>query len=146
VADSGVGGQLDARAELLEAYCHARSEGCGRPVDREVLERSEAVSDTFLKRVVAVARELRGDGSRLLSALRDRSDPRLRGFRTSSAEALEEFLSREGFLDERALLSQSEVTVRLLATPAAVQLPEGIAAACSHRWWQLSPSRPTRDT
>ncbi|MBW2446971.1 MAG: hypothetical protein JRG83_13710 [Deltaproteobacteria bacterium] len=134
----GTGRELDDRTELLEAFCEAYCEGRSRPVSRETLENSGAVSPTFFERVVEVNRELGEDPDQLLAALRARSDERLSGYRTRSTDDLEEFLLRDGILDRRPRLSSEEITGRLLASPAAVRLPEGLAAECAHRWWTLS--------
>jgi energy-coupling factor transporter ATP-binding protein EcfA2 len=135
-AAEGVGKQLDARAQLLEAFCHAWREGRGRPVDRDAIERG-GVSKHYLDDVVQIARELGGDGERLIEALRARSDERLRGFRTNAADGLEAFLIEEDYLDPRPILGESDVLGRMLATPAAAHLPEPVAAECAHRWWSL---------
>jgi exonuclease SbcC len=134
----GIGSQLGARAELLEAFCRAWREGRGSPVDRAALEQSGAVSPRYLEDVVAIARELGGDGERLIEALRDRDDPRLQGFRTKATNALEAFLTDEGHMDPRPTLDESEIVIRILATPAADRLPETVATECAHRWWSLS--------
>jgi len=140
-SSSPAGRELDDRIELLEVFCLAHREGRGRSVSREVLEKSGAVSNTFLERVRAVNRELEGDAEALLGALRARTDERLRGFREKSADDLEAFFLAEGYLDRRTCLSKPEITSRLLASPAAARLPEGRAAACAHRWWELASAR-----
>jgi len=132
------GGELDDRAELLAAFCEAWQVGRGRPVDREILERSGAVTDRFMEGVVAVARDLGGDPRLLIEALRERSDERLKGFQSQKTDQLEEFLVAEGHLDLREPLAPDEILARLLARPAAARLPEGRAAACCHRWVQLA--------
>jgi len=115
-AADGIGSQLDARAELLEAFCRAWREGRGSPVDRATVEESDVISERYLEDVVDIARELEGDGERLIEALRDRGDPRLQGFRTRVIAAFEAFLTDEGHLDPRPPLDESE---------------------CVHRWWRL---------
>ena len=106
-------------------------------MEREAVERSDAVSERYLDAVVEIARELGGDGQRLIEVLRARDDERLQGFRTKTAEGLEGFLVEEGYIDPRAILEQSDVAARVLATPAAARLPEPVAAECVHRWWSL---------
>lgn len=140
-AEEGAGSQLDARAELLEAFCRAWREGRGKPVDREALERSDAVSAHYLEDVVAIARELSGDGARLIAALHARDDERLRGFLSKKADALESFLVEEGYIDPRPIPGEPDVAVRAVATPAAARLPERLAAECLHRWWSLCQRR-----
>ena len=135
-----VGGQLGARVDLLEDFCRLWSEGRGRPVDRDVLEASGAVSDTFFERVVEVASELDGNAESLIQAMRLRQDERLGGYRKQAAEKLEVFLKEEGHIDRRPILAEDEISPRMMASPAAARLPGDLAADCVYRWWVLSGS------
>ncbi len=130
--------QIGLRLDLLEAFCGLWQEGRGRPVDRDVLIESGALSEVFLEKVIAVANELGGDPEQLVAMLRDRGDDRLRGFRTKSIEQLQEYLTENGILDHRPILTEDELLRRALTTPAANQLPEGVAKACLQRWWGWS--------
>lgn len=127
--------QIGLRLDLLEAFCGLWQEGRGRPVDRDVLIESGAVSKVFLEKVITIAKELSGDPQRLVAMLRDRGDDRLRGFRTKSIDQLQEYLTENGILDHRPILTKAELLRRALTTPAANQLPEGVAKACLQRWW-----------
>ena len=84
-----------------------------------------------------IADELGGDGARLIEALRTREDSRLQGFRTRAAEELEAFLTKEGYLDARRVLDESDIRSQLLASPAAARLPAEVVSAFSHRWWSF---------
>jgi energy-coupling factor transporter ATP-binding protein EcfA2 len=134
---SASGAQLDTRVALLEEFCRSWAEGRGRPLDRAAIERSGAIRERYLDDVVEIARELGGDAEQLITLLRERSDPRLQGFRAKAAESLEAFLTEEGYLDRRPVLSEPEIAVRVMATPAAADLPDALAGACVHRWWRL---------
>ncbi|MDZ7799624.1 MAG: hypothetical protein U5K81_02370 [Trueperaceae bacterium] len=89
---------LTARVAAARAWLQAWREGRGRPVDRAALERSGAVSETFLDRVDALAQELNGDAADLLDAL---EEGRVSGFRSDKREELASFLQQEGFVDPR---------------------------------------------
>ncbi len=134
------GGQLAARADLLDDFCRLWSEGRGRPVDRDVLYVSGAVTDTFFERVVEVAAEFEGNGKALVEAMRSRRDGRLSGYRNQAADKLETFLIDEGHIDHRPVLDEDEICARVMASPAAARLPGDLAAECVHRWWTLSES------
>ncbi len=138
VAGSPVGAQLGERARLLEAFCDGWLIGRGRALDRAAIERCAAVTEHFRDAVADIAAELGGDASQLIEVVHGRADERLRGFRGKNARALEAYLADEGYLDPREPLDESDLTARLLAVPAAGRLPEGMAAACAHRWWQLA--------
>ena len=103
---SASGAQLDTRAALLEEFCRSWAEGRGWPLDRAGIERSGAIRERYLDDVVDIARELGGDAEQLITLLRERSDPRLQGFRAKAAESLEAFLTKEGYLDRRPVLSE----------------------------------------
>ncbi len=135
---------ITARVDLLEAYCELWMQGKGRPVDRVVLEESDALSERFLEDAVAVAKGLNGDAKRLVTALEDNSDPRLRGFRKSNVEKLRHYLTETGHLDERPVLTENELRLAAQITPAAASLPHGVANDCLGRWWAWAQrsSRP----
>jgi len=91
--------RIQARATAVSAWRDAWSIGRGEPVDRATLEQSGAVSSNFIDGVSELASELDGDAEALLRELRTRDDERAKGFRTSKASALEEYLRAKGYLD-----------------------------------------------
>ena len=135
---STVGEQLETRIELLEIFTRLWREGRGRPVDREVLEASGVVSERFLDSVVEMAAELDGDAENLLRTLRERNDGRLRGFRSSVVDRLEEFFEEQGYLDPNPILEEADLIVRTQAAPAANRLSNEVVRNCLHRWWRLA--------
>jgi hypothetical protein len=143
-AQAPAGTQLDARAQLLEAFCDAWIEGRGRPVDREAIEASDAISERFLDDVVDIAREFAGDAVRLIESLSERSDERLGGFRAKSVEKFQEFLQEEGYLDPRLVLEEPELVARALASPATRDLPGNVCNELLHRWFALAGDRRGR--
>lgn len=127
--------EIDSRVSLLEVFCEAWNRGRSRAIDRDVLVESGAVSPRYLDDVVTIARELNGDPEKLLAALRERNDNRLRGFRQNSADALEGYLSDHRYLDGRQVLDVSDLTLRALTSPPANELPDGVARDLLSRWW-----------
>ncbi len=127
--------EIDSRVRLLEVFCEAWNQGKGRAVDRDVLVQNGALSERYLDDVVDIAAELGGDPKKLLAALRSRKDPRLKGFRESSADALEGYLRDNDYLDDRPVLGESKLRLRVLTSPLAKKLPDGVASACFSRWW-----------
>jgi hypothetical protein len=130
--------QLDDRAQLLDAFCRAWQEGRGKPVTREGIEESDAISDRYLDHIADIAQELNGDAEQLIEIVSTRGDARLQGSRTKAAEALQAYLTEHTYLDPRPVLAESDITTRVLMAPAAGRLPERVVAACIHRWWRLS--------
>jgi hypothetical protein len=144
VSASRVGRQLEDRIALFENFCLAWREGRGKRVARIEVEESGAISEHYLDAVVEMAESLDGDPRRLLAALRDRKEARLKGFRTSSLEKFERFLNDAGYLDDRPILIGSAISERALATPAASRLTAPLAAELIHLWWGLSENVRTR--
>ncbi|TDJ74325.1 MAG: hypothetical protein E2O39_05020 [Planctomycetota bacterium] len=141
----GAGEQLDARTRLLEVYCQVWAEGRGRPVGREAIEASKAITDNYLEVVVQIASAEQGDGERLLVVLLERDYPGLKGFRDKSRESLARYLAEEGYTDEQPILEAPEVELRMRAAPAAGELPEELTTRLVHTWCRLSPAQPLDD-
>ena len=133
--------EIAFRLDLLGVFCELWKQGRGRPVDRDALENSGALSERFLDDVVAIAKELDGNPETLLTMLGTNKDPRLKGFRRSSADSLERYLRENGYLDDRPVLIEDELRLRALTTPAANELPEGTANECLNRWWAWASGR-----
>ncbi len=127
--------EITARLELLEVFCELWTQGRSRPVDRAALEDSDALTERYLEDVVTIARELDGDPVRLLAALDEARDPRLRGFRQTSVERLQRYLTDAGYLDERPILTESDLTLRACITPVAARMPDRVTNDCLRRWW-----------
>ncbi len=126
--------EMGDRLNLLEVFCELWKQGRGKPVERDALVDSGALSGRYLDDVVEVARELDGDAERLLEALASRKDPRLKGFRSSNVDDLQNYLAEQEYLDDRPVLSESELRLRCMASPAANHLSAAVAAECVRRW------------
>lgn len=94
------------KTELLERYLQLYRQGRPRPIDRGVLEDSGAVSDSFIDSVSEKLRELNGDPSELLTALRNSE---VSGFRTNKMDDLEAFLLEKGYIDSREPLHKDMI-------------------------------------
>ena len=105
--------RLQALSGAMERLLGARRIGRGRPVDREALERSGAISQVFMERVEEKRQEVNGDAQRLIVAVDG-----LPRFRDDAVAAFREFLEREGYLDLREPLEEERVRVELLAALA----------------------------
>ena len=127
--------EIAFRLDLLEVFCELWKQGRGRPVDREAIENSGALSERYLGDVVAIADELCGDPEMLITVLETKEDPRLEGFRRSSFDNLDQYLRENGYIDDLPVLVENELELRALASPAANKLPNGVARDCVYRWW-----------
>jgi hypothetical protein len=118
-------------ADLVELARRGR----GRPVDREVLEASGAVSEVFIERATALAERLAGDAARLVQAI-DAGE--LKGFRSDKADDLRAWLTESGHLPEEEPLQPDELLTTLHLR--AQRLPEPperkVLADWISRWLQ----------
>ncbi|MCH8913936.1 MAG: hypothetical protein IIA33_10265, partial [Planctomycetes bacterium] len=130
--------QIAVRVELLEVFCELWRQGRGRPVDREALEASAALSERYLDDVATIAEEQGRDPERLLAFLGTSKDPRLKGFRKASTDGLERYLRDNAYLDDQPVLTETELRLRGLASPAANNLPDGVASDLLNRWGTLA--------
>lgn len=96
IGDDGLRMRLAERCAAARCWLEVWHRGRGRPVDRIALEASGAVTETFLDRVARVAEALRGDGARLIEALRDGE---VAQFRSRNIDELERWLHDEGYVD-----------------------------------------------
>ena len=139
--------EIGLRIDLLVVFCELWKQGRGRPVDTDALRDSDILSPRYFDDVVAIARELGGDARLLLATLDDRTDPRLKGFRWASVEALRNYLTERRYCDERPIFDEAELRLRALSSPAANELADGVASECLHRWWRWAqnPGSPAAE-
>jgi DNA repair exonuclease SbcCD ATPase subunit len=105
---------LNARIRVARVWVDVWQRGRGRPVDRNVLEASGAVTPKFIDPVAELAERLDGDPGALLASLENGGVAR---FQTNKLRELEAYLENEGYLDTRDPLdaAQRERTVLLEA-------------------------------
>lgn len=100
-----------AGARALTAAWQAWCIGRGRPVDRDVLIASGAISDAFLDRVAALAEEHAGDARGIIDALAAGRVPR---FRREAIRQLREYFEDHGYLDSRQPLDEDSIRAYVL--------------------------------
>src|SRR5699024_5023148 len=86
----------------------------GRPlrISREEIEDSGAVSDAHMENVMILLRDVDGNPQRLIEGLHERKVAR---FHTNKIEDLQEYLSRQGFLDEAQKMTKEQIRIALQA-------------------------------
>lgn len=112
--ETGMGGlipnSLARKVEALAGAAHATllrlRVGRNRPVDRNALAQSGAVSERFIEEVWEVADGASGDGVLLLEALEHRVVAK---FLQKNIQALREFLEESGYIDARPPLSATTI-------------------------------------
>lgn len=120
------GAALRRRIAGAEAWIEAWREGRGRPVGRDALEASGAVTGRFLPDVSALAESAAGGARALLQALGEGAVPR---FRTGSRRRLEEWFADHGYLADagRVPLDRAGLERRV----GAALLADGASAAAA---------------
>ncbi len=106
---------------LLESFVKAWSIGRGKPIDREALEESGAVSDTFIDDVTELAREVDGDASQLIERLQDGQVAR---FRTDKIEELAAYCEENGYIDPAPTRDRAEIRMRMTAMLVDMGCPQ----------------------
>lgn len=87
--------RLQARTRAAVAWFAAWGHGRGRPVDRIVLEQSDAVSETYIDEVTALAEQLNGDAAAIIERLEGKA---VSGFRSRKIDELRAFFEQRGYL------------------------------------------------
>ncbi|MCS3757344.1 uncharacterized protein YhaN [Salinibacter ruber] len=87
--------RLEALARAVEHWAAAWRVGRGPPVGRAALEATDAVSDTFIDDVTALAERVGGEAARILDGLRNGAVKR---FRSDKVDELEAYFRAEGHL------------------------------------------------
>ncbi|WP_227357545.1 AAA family ATPase [Haladaptatus salinisoli] len=98
-------------AEALDAFVAAWKVGRGKPVERQVLESSGAVSSRFIDEVVALAESVGNDGERVIDALRDGEVNR---FQTGKINDLETYFEDCGYIEPSASLDGDQIRIRVI--------------------------------
>ncbi len=104
---------LELRARALETMLSCWRVGRGEPIDRAVLEKTDAVSDTFIEEVTALARANDGNPQAVVDALVAGEVAR---FRTEKARALEAYLYEQGYLEDDNPLPDEEIRTATFRT------------------------------
>ncbi len=100
-----------ARGELWLGWLDGWRIGRARPVPREFLQASTAVSGNFLEQVEAVLEECGRDGVKLLEAIEAK---RVKGFRSNKRDQLRQEMEEAELLDPREPLTEDELITHTL--------------------------------
>ena len=117
-------GLLRLRIEGARAWIEAWREGRGRPVDREALAASGAITPVFIDRLVELAGEVDGDPRLLLRAMDTGAVPRFWG---RNRQRLEEWLRENAYLGDAEPLDDRGLERRVaMALTAHGAPPESV--------------------
>ena len=133
--DDGLAAVLDKRARAARAWQDRWRRGHVPPVTPALLEKSDAISDTFSEPVIRLNEALGGNARALIDALRE---GRVSRFRGDKADQLEAFLTADGYLDDKRAPADAEM-IDTLASSGDLTTQE---AARLHRWLQAALDLP----
>jgi energy-coupling factor transporter ATP-binding protein EcfA2 len=117
--DEALKGKLEKKIRLLSRFCELYSMGRSRPVSREVIRQSGAVSGNHIENVALKLTELGNDPEKLIRALRNGEIPR---FLRSKIDELEQFFISGGYIDQQQPLSEEEILLKLNAYLSTLDL------------------------
>ena len=110
--DTAIFKQLNNRVELLKRFQELYRRGRSRPIDRNVLEASGAITPIYIERVSDKLNEFNSDPKQLIQALRAGEISR---FRVDYADSLEQYLIAEGYIDDQEVLESTDILIRMQA-------------------------------
>ncbi len=116
--------KIREKVAVLTRYLELYHTGRSKTIDREILGNSGAVNPGFIDKVSALLQSLSGDPVKLVEALRN---SQVKGFRHDKTENLEEYLVKEGFIDQRPKLSSEETTLLMNAFLSRQEIDPGMA-------------------
>lgn len=103
--------RIEQNADALDAFVQAWRVGRGEPVDRQVLEDSGAVSDTFIDEVTALAESVNGEAERIIEAL---GDGQIDRFRSGKTDDLETDFEEHSYIEPTNPLSNDQIRLRMV--------------------------------
>ncbi len=120
--------QVRRHGVALESFVEAYTVGRGKAVDRDVLEASGAVSNTFIDKVSELADSADGNPEEILDALPDVSH-----FRQDKIEKLREYFRQENYLDPRPTRPDEQIRSTVVDTYCQHGLEPSTAATAADR-------------
>ncbi|MBT5874718.1 MAG: hypothetical protein HOH43_14975, partial [Candidatus Latescibacteria bacterium] len=119
-----------AASDVIAQTINLREIGRGKPVDRQVLEASGAVSERFLEEISELVVDLDSKGEMLIEKLRKGA---VKGFSRKKIENLTEFLEEAEYTDKRKVMTAEEIAETLV--PRVLRyLEDGVLEDGEWRW------------
>ncbi|WP_416838760.1 ATP-binding protein [Haloferax sp. DFSO52] len=105
----------------LEEFVKSWRVGRGKRVDRSALEKTGAVTESFIDQVSELAEEVDGNAMQIISGLQD---GKVNRFRTRKIDELEEFFEQNGYIEEQETLDADTIRVRVVTRLASAGLQQ----------------------
>ncbi|RRJ32520.1 AAA family ATPase [Halocatena pleomorpha] len=120
--------QVRRHGAAIESFVEAYTVGRGKAVDRDVLEASGAISNTFIDKVSELAESVDGDPEEILDGLPDVSH-----FRQDKIEELREYFRDKNYLDPRPTRPDEQIRSTVVDTYCQHGLEPSTAATTADR-------------
>lgn len=104
--------RMKQQVQTLELFQKLYGKGRPKPINREVLEKSKAVSNNYMEKVSQLLEEVNGNPEKLIDALENQ---KVSGFRTNKLEDLKQYLLDEGYMDEQQPMAMEDILLRINA-------------------------------
>lgn len=130
--------KIENKAKLLDRLIYLIRKGRTIPINREVLENSEAVSSRFIEQLSEKLEDLQGNPEDLLEAL---ENSQVSGFRMDNINKLRKYLIDQEILHEEEPLTNEEITTQLSAVISRIELSVGEAEDFCNRILQTEVSQ-----
>lgn len=104
--------RIQHKVEILQRFQELYQVGRSLPIDRSVLESSDAITDVFIDRVADKLNEYNHNPKQLLQALRNGEVPR---FRAENADDLENYLLSKNYIDDQEILETENIIINMQA-------------------------------
>lgn len=99
--------------KILSEYIELYKQGRPKPIDRQVLNESGAISPKFIDQVADLLNQQNNNPLHLIEALKNGA---ISGFRTNKADELAHFLEHDDYLPTTEPIKQEEIIARLQAS------------------------------
>ncbi len=117
--DEGTIQDISNRIRLLERFQELYRKGRPKPIDREVLEYSGAISGNYIDAVGDKLMELNGNPKKLITELRNGE---ISGFRHNKIDELEQYLLSKEYLDYQEPVEKEDILVQLNAMISSMDM------------------------
>lgn len=102
------------KASVLEKFLEMYRKGRPKPVDRNILEQSGAVSGKFIDAVSHKLEEVNYNPERLIETLKNK-DTKVPRFQSDKIEELEDYFHEKGYISNEELMDKETILVNLQA-------------------------------
>ncbi|NBC64050.1 MAG: hypothetical protein GVY07_00125, partial [Bacteroidetes bacterium] len=110
--DENARNKIEQRAKIIKRYLELLRHGQNKPIDRQILEESDAVSENRLDEVSELLSKKNGDPEKLIQGL---YDSEVKRYFNSKTKELEDYFIANGYIQQNEPFSRDEVKTKMRA-------------------------------